>query len=338
MMGGRVFNGGGGGKMSYDGASCGRWMNELDFDSIVERLCSEDETSPRPDHPFPSRRRIIELMEKIRAAIFPAYFGPHELTAANMRFHVGDTLFSIGRILEEQVRFGMCFGCDRDEGLVCEECRGKAASVCREFVSSLPTIREALLLDARAAYEGDPAATSASEAVFCYPGMFALTNYRVAHRLHELGVPIIPRIITEYAHSMTGIDIHPGAEIGRRCFIDHGTGVVIGETCIIGNDVRIYQGVTLGAKSFPLDKDGKPIKGIPRHPIVEDEVIIYSGATILGRITIGRGSVIGGNVWLTESCPPYSRILLSPPKLVRKEGKPPRSGDRVGSVFRRDAG
>jgi serine O-acetyltransferase len=166
----------------------------------------------------------------------------------------------------------------------------------------------------RAAFEGDPAATSAAEAIFCYPGVLAITNYRIAHELSLLEVPLIPRMITEHAHSITGIDIHPGATIGESFFIDHGTGVVIGETCIIGDRVRIYQGVTLGAKSFPLDESGNPIKGIERHPILEDDVIIYSGATILGRVVIGRGSVIGGNVWLTRSVPSCSRVMQVKPR------------------------
>ena len=160
----------------------------------------------------------------------------------------------------------------------------------------------------RATYEGDPAAISTDEAVFCYPGILAITNYRLAHELYIHGVPLIPRMITEYAHSSTGIDIHPGAKIDEGLFIDHGTGVVIGETAEIGKSVRIYQGVTLGAKSFALDQSGNPVKGIPRHPIVEDNVVIYSGATILGRVRIGRGSVIGGNVWLTRSIPPGSQV------------------------------
>ena len=162
--------------------------------------------------------------------------------------------------------------------------------------------------DVQAAYDGDPAAKSPGETIFCYPGIFAITNHRVAHELYRLEVPVIPRILSENAHSITGIDIHPGARIGRSFFIDHGTGVVIGETAIIGNRVRIYQGVTLGAKSFPLDENGCPIKGIDRHPIIEDDVVIYAGATILGRITAGARSVIGGNVWLTHSVPPDSSI------------------------------
>jgi serine O-acetyltransferase len=177
-----------------------------------------------------------------------------------------------------------------------------------EFATALPEIRTLLETDVIAAYQGDPAATSPDEAIFCYPGVTAIIHHRLAHQLHALGVPLIPRIISEVAHSETGVDIHPGAQIGPSFFIDHGTGVVIGETCVIGRRVRLYQGVTLGAKSFPLDAAGHPHKGLPRHPIVEDEVVIYAGATILGRVTIGKGSSIGGNVWLTRSVPPNSRV------------------------------
>jgi serine O-acetyltransferase len=176
------------------------------------------------------------------------------------------------------------------------------------FMERLPEIRRKLNTDVGAAFEGDPALHSPDEAIFCYPGFQAIISQRLAHELFKLGAPLVPRIITEHAHSLTGIDIHPGAAIGDSFFIDHGTGVVIGETCVIGNNVRIYQGVTLGAKSFPLDENGNPIKGIPRHPIVEDDVVIYSGATILGRITIGKGAVIGGNVWVTSDVAPGSVI------------------------------
>jgi len=206
---------------------------------------------------------------------------------------------------------GFCFACDNGD-LDCrygdEECYARAASATRQFLERLPEVRRMLATDVQAAYEGDPAATSPDEAIFCYPGVSAIINHRLAHELYKLGVPLIPRIISECAHSSTGIDIHPGAAIGEKFFIDHGTGVVIGETSVIGKRVRLYQGVTLGAKSFPLDENGNPIKGIDRHPVVEDDVIIYSEATILGRVTIGRGSVIGGNVWLTRSVPPGSRI------------------------------
>ena len=187
----------------------------------------------------------------------------------------------------------------------------KSEKITNQFLNLLPDIQARLALDVQAAYDGDPAATKPDEAVFCYPGVFATMNYRLAHELYLLGVPLIPRIITEHAHSVTGIDIHPGAKIGTRFFIDHGTGVVIGETCVIGDRIRLYQGVTLGAKSFPLDENGNLIKGTERHPIVEDDVIIYAGATILGRVTIGRGSIIGGNVWVTTNVPPYSKVTQS---------------------------
>ena len=178
-----------------------------------------------------------------------------------------------------------------------------------QFISKLPEIRRILATDVEAAYYGDPAATCFGEIISCYPAIRAISNYRIAHELLLLGVPLIPRILTEMAHSETGIDIHPGAQIGHHFTIDHGTGVVIGATCIIGNHVKLYQGVTLGAKSFPLDEEGNPIKGIPRHPILEDDVIVYSNATILGRVTIGKGATIGGNIWLTEDVPAGARIV-----------------------------
>jgi serine O-acetyltransferase len=186
--------------------------------------------------------------------------------------------------------------------------------VALEFIRRLPQVRELLATDVQAAFDGDPAAKSPGETIFCYPSIKALTNHRIAHQLHHLGVDIIPRIIGEMAHSDTGIDIHPGAHIGERFFIDHGTGTVIGETCVIGKNVRLYQGVTLGAKSFPKDKTGdgagnRLVKGLARHPIVEDDVTVYAGATILGRVTIGQGAVIGGNVWVTEDVPAGARVV-----------------------------
>jgi serine O-acetyltransferase len=200
----------------------------------------------------------------------------------------------------------------------CSDCGDRAQALARTFLARLPEVRRLLATDIQAGFEGDPAATSPEEVLFSYPGLLAVTNQRLAHELLKLGVPLLPRMITEHAHSLTGIDIHPGAQIGERFFIDHGTGVVIGETCIIGRNVRIYQGVTLGAKSFPLDANGHPIKGVPRHPVVEDDVIVYSNATILGRITLGKGSAIGGNVWLTRSVPPGSVITQA----NEKDGMP----------------
>jgi serine O-acetyltransferase len=256
---------------------------------------------------LPSRDQIIQSLEELRSVLFPGYFGKSELTAENMRFHVGATLDRVLLVLQEQIKRGLCFECEH-HGRECPNCVEKAAVITRAFLQRLPAIQHTLATDVRAAYLGDPAAKSTDETIFCYPGILAVTYYRLAHELHNLEVPLIPRIITERAHSLTGIDIHPGARIGERFFIDHGTGVVIGETCILGRNVRIYQGVTLGAKSFPLDEHGNPVKGIDRHPIVEDDVVIYSGATILGRVTIGKGSVIGGNVWLTRDVPPGSVI------------------------------
>ena len=184
----------------------------------------------------------------------------------------------------------------------------------------MPALRALLVSDMQAAFHGDPAATSVAEVLLCYPGTIAIIHYRLAHALYLLGMPFLARMISDIAHTLTGIDIHPGAEIGGSFFIDHGTGVVIGETCIIGSHVRIYQGVTLGAKSFPVDGEGNPVRGIDRHPIVEDDVTIYSGATILGNIVIGKGSLIGGNVWLTESVEPGTKVTISPPDLKIRTG------------------
>jgi len=283
---------------------------ELELGPLVRALWEAGNGLKRPmsecpsSQPLPSRDKVVEIVETLRTVLFPGYFGPSELTAENSLFHIGNTLYGIRRDLRDQIKRGICFSCcDRDP-----QCEERAESATRDFLSRLPEVRRLLATDVQAAYEGDPAATSPDEAIFCYPGILAIMNQRLAHELYLLEVPLIPRMITEHAHSITGIDIHPGATIGEGFFIDHGTGVVIGETAVIGKRVRLYQGVTLGAKSFPLDERGHPIKGIDRHPIVEDDVVIYSEATILGRVTIGRGSVIGGNVWLTRSVPPNSVI------------------------------
>lgn len=261
--------------------------------------------------PMPSVRELSEIVEDLRGVLFPGYFGETHLRPETMSYYVGSKIESIFRRLSEQIRLGFCFECQSgDGGAACENCEERAQNLTAQFIEALPKIRHYLSTDVAAAYEGDPAAKSAGEAIFCYPSIRALCNQRVAKELYDLEAPLIPRIITELAHSETGIDIHPGATIGEAFFMDHGTGVVIGETAVIGKNVRIYQGVTLGAKSFPLDENGNPIKGIPRHPLVEDDVIIYSGATILGRITIGKGAVIGGNVWLTRDVPPGGKALV----------------------------
>jgi len=281
--------------------------------SVVEVLSSYGDIMPRHlcmsgerRQPLPSGDVIREIVEAMRSVFFPGYFGASEANAETVKFYIGTILDRVRRMLNDQVLRGICFNCDGERE--CHECRQKAADVTASFIAQLPEIKRMLTTDVRAAYEGDPAATSPDEAIFCYPGIRAVTSYRIAHAVYEHDVPIIPRIITEQAHSDTGIDIHPGARIGESFFIDHGTGVVIGETSIIGSNVQLYQGVTLGAKSFPLDENGNPVKGVDRHPVVEDDVIIYSGTTILGRVTIGKGSVIGGNVWITQDVAPGSRI------------------------------
>ena len=262
----------------------------------------------RPNtRPMPSRDTIVEIVEALRSVLFPGYFGDSELEADSVRYHLGNVLDEVRRKLREQIKRGLCFDC-MTPGPTCDQCDGRAEEITEFFLTRLPDVRRLLATDVQAAYEGDPAAKSPNETIYCYPGILAITNYRLAHELYALEAPLIPRIMTEAAHSITGIDIHPGATIGESFFIDHGTGVVIGETARLGKRVRLYQGVTLGAKSFPLDEHGNPIKGIDRHPKVEDDVIIYSGATILGPVTIGHGSIVGGNVWLTQSLPPDSRI------------------------------
>jgi serine O-acetyltransferase len=280
---------------------------------VVDILCASEHGKLRYEGRglrLPSQERVIEAVEGLRAVLFPGYFGISELRPESLHFQVGATLDRVLKILQEQVHLGLCFRCG-NYGVDCPECADRSQVIIDSFLAGLPALQHTLATDVQAAFEGDPAATSTDEAIFCYPGILAVTSYRLAHLLYTLAVPLIPRMITEHAHSLTGIDIHPGAEIAESFFIDHGTGVVIGETCRIGRRVRVYQGVTLGAKSFPLDGEGRPVKGIARHPVVEDEVIIYSGATILGRVTIGRGAVVGGNVWITEDIPPGARVTQS---------------------------
>lgn len=257
---------------------------------------------------LPSRSICIDIVQQLRSLFFPGFFHFAEFSEEGMVFHIGAALDSIAIALKEQIRRGFCFIRGYEGGGDPQQCAERAERITKAFISKMPDVMLLLIDDVQAAYEGDPAAQSPSETIFCYPGIYAITNHRIAHELYILGVPVIPRIISENAHSVTGIDIHPGAKIGSSFFIDHGTGVVIGETAVIGDRVRIYQGVTLGAKRFPLDAQGRPIKGIARHPVIENDVVIYAGATILGRITVGARSIIGGNVWLTHSVPPGSFI------------------------------
>lgn len=262
--------------------------------------------------PLPSGKSLRRIVELSREILFPGYFGNSTVHRRTINYHIGVNVEELFGLLTEQIQAGLCFGLENtpsDNVIKKIPDRDTAASIAASFISKLPEIRRILATDVEAAYYGDPAATCFGEIICCYPIIRAITNYRIAHELYMLNVPLIPRIITEMAHSETGIDIHPGAQIGHHFTIDHGTGVVIGATCIIGNNVKLYQGVTLGAKSFPLDENGNPIKGIARHPILEDDVIVYSNATILGRITIGKGATIGGNIWVTDSVPAGSRIV-----------------------------
>ncbi len=290
-----------------------------DLREVVERLCRDGSTLagfPGGQAVLPSREAVIQCTEELRSVFFPGYFGTPDLRDESLHYFIGATLERCLRSLEEQIRRAVAFA-ERHDYRACEHCARFSRTAAGAFLARLPAIRALLASDVEAAYEGDPALKSRDEAIFAYPGIFAVTNQRVAHALHSLGVPLIPRIITEHAHTVTGIDIHPGARIGEKFFIDHGTGVVIGETSVIGDRVRLYQGVTLGAKSFPLDEHGNPIKGIDRHPVVEDDVVIYAGATILGRNVIGRGSSIGGNVWLTQGVPPGSRVTQAENRDIR---------------------
>ena len=282
--------------------------------TVVEELCrpeSYDAVYHRPtlEAFMPSLDALTEVVERLRMLLFPAYFSDSEMTLESMPYIVGNHLEKVERLLSEQIKRGYGFSCEMTDPLACIDCAERSLGPSRKFISTIPEVRRMLVTDVEAAYEGDPAAKSIGETIFCYPSIKAMTNYRIAHELYLLGVEIIPRIITEMAHSVTGIDIHPGATIGERFFIDHGTGTVIGETCNIGRNVRLYQGVTLGAKSFPKDDAGRLVKGTPRHPIVEDDVTVYAGTTILGRIRIGKGSVIGGNVWLDHDVAPGAMVI-----------------------------
>jgi len=256
---------------------------------------------------FPSVEKIRQLVRNLIGALFPMRLGPDDLREEHEDAYVELTLAHALEQLRRQIRLEFSYQA-RGQGVSVVEIDVHARQVVSRFAATLPHVRGLLDSDVTAAYQGDPAARSVDEVLLCYPGVTAMIHHRLAHVLHTLGAPLVARIVAEIAHSDTGIDIHPGASIGRRFFIDHGTGVVIGETAIIGERVRLYQAVTLGAKRFPAAEDGELKKGLPRHPVIEDDVVIYAGATILGRVTVGRGSVIGGNVWLTHSVAPGSSV------------------------------
>ncbi len=293
-----------------DAPDAGGTLNVLDLDTVVAELRRSREVTHNIREGgiarrLPSSAAIAEIVEGLSAALFPTHYGQPELSGERIDGFVRGMLQDMLAALEEQIRRAQPPAGDAGER---EAADRVARDIAAAFAARLPAIRALLVGDLQAAYEGDPAATTVTEILLGYPGMVAVIHYRLARALHLLGATLIARLISNIAHSRTGIDIHPGAEIGASFFIDHGTGVVIGETAIIGDRVRLYQAVTLGAKRFPVDRDGMLVKGIARHPIVEDDVVIYAGATILGRITIGRGSTIGGNVWLTQSVPPGSNI------------------------------
>ncbi len=262
----------------------------------------------RDGNPLPSSKRLEEIINLSRSILFPGYFGKSQVNIDTIQYQIGVNVEKLHRLLSEQILAGLCFSCGETKNIHCNECKAEAERITTQLIAKFPELRRILGTDVTAAFNGDPAAKSTAEIISCYPVIKTLTNYRIAHELFVMGVPLIPRMMMEMAHSETGIDIHPGATIGSYFTIDHGTGVVIGETCVIGNNVKLYQGVTLGAKSFPLDEEGNPIKGIPRHPIIEDNVVIYANATVLGRITIGDHCVVGANTWVLQDMKPGEAI------------------------------
>ena len=273
---------------------------------------------------FAGKETIYKILNHFRSALFPGVYEKYPIDETKVNIIIGNNLRTSALELRDLVEKALV---NTEEDKIksrehCEKCKEKANEIVIKLINKFPKIRQTLQSDIEAAFNGDPAALTTEEILLSYPSVEAITVHRIAHELYNSGVPIIPRIMSEYAHQLTGIDIHPGAEIGDYFFIDHGTGVVIGETCSIGNHVKLYQGVTLGAKSFSLDEEGNPVKGVKRHPNIEDHVVIYAGATILGGdTTIGHDSVVGGNIWLTESVPPYSKVYNIQPSPTIKNGQ-----------------
>ena len=281
-----------------------------DLAAVRQRWRTAQQRSTEPGgRELPSRDELTRIVEGLRGALFPMRLGPPDLRQESEDYFVGHTLDTVLHALLLQVRLELQYT-HRQDGAktLAASVEDEAIRIVREFGHALPHIRALLDSDVTAAFEGDPAARSVDEVLLCYPGIEAVIYHRLAHRLYTLGVPLLARLVSELAHGKTGIDIHPGARIGPGFFIDHGTGVVIGETAVIGQRVRIYQAVTLGAKSFPTDQHGHLVKGQVRHPTVEDDVVIYAGATVLGRVTIGQGASIGGNVWITHDVPPGAQV------------------------------
>lgn len=272
---------------------------------LSELIESERVITPCNNRPLPSVEAVKDIIQLVKTIVFPGYFDNQQANQGFRSYHIGVNMERLATVLREQIALALLFDHDCESTV-----QQQAEEYTMRFIDQLPEIKRVLFTDVQAIYDNDPAVHNYSEVIFCYPVVQTMLHYRVAHELHRMQVPILPRIITEKAHSATGIDIHPGAEIGEYFAIDHGTGVVIGETCIIGNHVTLYQGVTLGAKNFQVDDSGRPVN-VPRHPIIGDHVTVYANSTILGRVTIGHDTVVGGNIWLTHSVPPHSRILQS---------------------------
>lgn len=302
-------------------------MANFEVDGIVRALhAARDEwrdSQRRSREPgtreFPSRDALAQIVELLKGALFPMRLGPPDLRHESEDFYVGHTLNTALQALLVQARLELDYNA-RHEPRPSSEVEGLATEAIRQFANALPQLRRLLDTDVLAAYQGDPAARSVDEVLLCYPGVLAMIHHRLAHELYRLGLPLLARIVAELAHAQTGIDIHPGAQIDAGFFMDHGTGVVIGETAIIGKRVRLYQAVTLGAKRFPADAEGNLQKGLPRHPVVEDDVVIYAGATILGRVTLGKGAVIGGNVWITDDVPAGASVTQASLQNAPKAG------------------
>ena len=287
-------------------------MKKLQKNVALLSKLTEQEVNMMPaiEAPLPSVVQVKQIVALVKSIIFPDYFNKRQPDETIRSYYIGGHMEELYGLLVKQIAHGLQFCEDCEEITTKEKVYQEAARLATEFIDELPEIKRLLYTDVQAMFDNDPAATNYGEVIFCYPVVNTMIHYRIAHKLHLMRVPVIPRIITEQAHSKTGIDIHPGATIGEYFAIDHGTGVVIGETSIIGNHVTLYQGVTLGAKSFKYDENGNMLN-VPRHPIIEDNVTVYSNASILGRITIGHDSVIGGNIWVTHDVPPYSRIQQS---------------------------
>jgi serine O-acetyltransferase len=315
--------------------SLDRNWSETGLPQLVDRIMNNYEAFGGMDHlegkDLPSKKVVIEVLEDLLTIFFPGYLGKTEITKTNIKYFLGNTLTSVQTRLTEEVEKSLKYICRKIKECPHDVCHNRAQVVVKELLEKIPELRSIVSGDIVAAYDGDPAAVSTEEVIISYPCVLAITTYRIAHELYLRGVPMIPRIMSEHVHSLTGIDIHPGAKIGKNFFIDHGTGVVIGETAEIGDNVKIYQGVTLGALSFPKDEKGALIRGAKRHPTVGNNVIIYSGATLLGAdAVVGDNVVIGGNVWITSPVASGTKITITPPELkYKKENKPrKKAGER----------